>query len=55
MFARQLLRRIALHPGQEMVMMYLWDLGPQRQADLVLWVPIIASMQVRTVLRSDRA
>jgi hypothetical protein len=27
MFARQSLRRVALHPGQEMVMMCLWDLA----------------------------
>ncbi|MBI0384032.1 MarR family transcriptional regulator, partial [Streptomyces albiflaviniger] len=28
MLAGQLLRRIGLHPGQELVMMHLWELGP---------------------------
>jgi DNA-binding MarR family transcriptional regulator len=55
MFAGQLLRRIGLHPGQEMVMMYLWDLGPQRQADLVRLLDSDAATMTRTVRRLEQA
>jgi MarR family transcriptional regulator, organic hydroperoxide resistance regulator len=32
MLAGRLLRDLGLHPGQEMIMMLLWDRGPLRQA-----------------------
>jgi hypothetical protein len=32
--ARYLLQHVGLHPGQELLLMHLWDAGPQRQADL---------------------
>lgn len=34
MLAGQLLREVALHPGQELLMMRLWDSGPLRRTDL---------------------
>ncbi|MER6569015.1 MarR family transcriptional regulator [Streptomyces sp. NPDC001093] len=55
MFAGQLLRRIGLHPGQELVMMHLWDLGPQRQADLVRLMDSDAATMTRTVRRLEQA
>ena len=55
MFAGQLLRRIGLHPGQELVMMQLWELGPQRQADLVRLMDSDAATMTRTVRRLEQA
>ncbi|MEV8098593.1 MarR family winged helix-turn-helix transcriptional regulator [Kitasatospora sp. NPDC085879] len=55
MFAGQLLRRIGLHPGQELVMMHLWELGPQRQADLVRLLDSDAATMTRTVRRLEQA
>ncbi|MGV9763641.1 hypothetical protein [Micromonospora tulbaghiae] len=34
MLAGQLLREVGLHPGQELLMMRLWDSGPLRRTDL---------------------
>ncbi|WP_191876626.1 MarR family winged helix-turn-helix transcriptional regulator [Streptomyces filipinensis] len=55
MLAGQLLRRIGLHPGQELVMMHLWELGPQRQADLVRLMDSDAATMTRTVRRLEQA
>ncbi|MFF7359050.1 MULTISPECIES: MarR family winged helix-turn-helix transcriptional regulator [Streptomyces] len=55
MFAGQLLRRIGLHPGQELVMMHLWELGPQRQADLVRLMDSDAATMTRTVRRLEQS
>ncbi|MER6300650.1 MarR family winged helix-turn-helix transcriptional regulator [Kitasatospora sp. NPDC001539] len=55
MFAGQLLRRIGLHPGQELVMMQLWELGPQRQIDLVRLLDSDAATMTRTVQRLEQA
>ncbi|RSS83279.1 MarR family winged helix-turn-helix transcriptional regulator [Streptomyces sp. WAC06614] len=33
--AGRLLRELGLHPGQEFVMMHLWDNGPVRQSELI--------------------
>ncbi|MFG2298638.1 MarR family winged helix-turn-helix transcriptional regulator [Streptomyces sp. NPDC048603] len=55
MFAGQLLRRIGLHPGQELVMMHLWELGPQRQADLVRLLDSDAATMTRTVRRLEQS
>jgi DNA-binding MarR family transcriptional regulator len=55
MFAGQLLRRIGLHPGQELVMMHLWELGPQRQAALVRLMDSDAATMTRTVRRLEQA
>jgi DNA-binding MarR family transcriptional regulator len=55
MLAGQLLRRIGLHPGQELVMMHLWELGPQRQIDLVRLMDSDAATMTRTVQRLEQA
>lgn len=51
----QLLREVGLHPGQELVMMQLWDQGPQRPADLVRVLGSDAATMTRTVQRLERA
>ncbi|MER7767056.1 MarR family winged helix-turn-helix transcriptional regulator [Kitasatospora sp. NPDC096140] len=55
MYAGQLLRRIGLHPGQELVMMHLWELGPRRQTDLVRLLDSDAATMTRTVQRLEQA
>ncbi|MEV0224836.1 MarR family winged helix-turn-helix transcriptional regulator [Streptomyces sp. NPDC050704] len=55
MFAGQLLRRVGLHPGQELVMMQLWDRGPQRQTDLVRLLGSDAATMTRTIQRLENA
>lgn len=55
MLAGQLLRRVGLHPGQELVMMQLWDLGPQRQIDLVRLLGSDAATMTRTITRLEHA
>ena len=55
MFAGQLLRSVGLHPGQELVMMHLWELGPQRQADLVRLIDSDAATMTRTIRRLEQA
>ncbi|GAB3970075.1 hypothetical protein GCM10029978_042680 [Actinoallomurus acanthiterrae] len=55
MLAAQLLRRVGLHVGQELVMMQLWDRGPQRQADLVRLLGSDAATMTRTIQRLEHA
>jgi len=55
MVAGNLLRRVGLHPGQELVMMYLWELGPQRQTDLIPLVDSDAATMTRTIQRLEHA
>jgi len=55
LLAGQLLRRVGLHPGQELVMMQLWDRGPQRQTDLVHLLGSDAATMTRTVRRLENA
>ncbi|GAA2151840.1 hypothetical protein GCM10009760_47710 [Kitasatospora kazusensis] len=55
MIAGHLLRRVGLHPGQELVMMQLWELGPQRQIDLVRLLDSDAATMTRTVRRLEHA
>ncbi|THA47087.1 MarR family winged helix-turn-helix transcriptional regulator [Streptomyces sp. A1136] len=55
MIAGQLLRRVGLYPGQELVMMQLWELGPQRQTDLVRLIDSDAATMTRTVQRLENA
>ena len=55
MLAGSLLRRTGLYPGQELVMMHLWDHGAQRQADLVRILDSDAATMTRTVQRLERA
>lgn len=55
MLAGQLLRRVGLHPSQELVMMQLWERGPQRQTDLVRLLGSDAATMTRTVRRLEDA
>lgn len=55
MRARQVLRRVGLFPSQELVMMQLWDRGPQRQADLVRLMDSDAATITRTLQRLETA
>jgi MarR family transcriptional regulator, organic hydroperoxide resistance regulator len=55
MIAANLLRPVGLYPGQEIVMMYLWDLGPQRQADLVRLASSDAATMTRMIRRLEHA
>lgn len=55
MLAGSLLRSTGLYPGQELVMMHLWDHGAQRQADLVEVLDSDAATMTRTVQRLERA
>lgn len=55
MFAGQLLRETGLYPGQELLMMQLWDEGPVRQVDLVRNLDSDAPTVTRTVRRLEQA
>jgi MarR family transcriptional regulator, organic hydroperoxide resistance regulator len=55
MMAGNLLRRVGLHPGQELVMMYLWQLGPQRQTDLIRLLDSDAATMTRTIRRLEQS
>ena len=52
--AGQLLRRVGLHPAQELVLMQLWDHGPQRQSDLARVLGADAATMTRTVKRLEQ-
>lgn len=53
--AGHLLRRTGLHPNQELVMMRLWDAGPQRQTDLAAVMESDSATITRTIQRLERA
>jgi MarR family transcriptional regulator, organic hydroperoxide resistance regulator len=53
--ARQLLRQIGLYPGQELLMMHLWDTGALRQADLATVFDTDSASMTRSVQRLERA
>src|SRR5260370_23761076 len=53
--ARYLLQCVGLHPGQELLLMHLWDAGPQRQADLASEFGTDSASMTRTVQRLERA
>ncbi|WP_433171427.1 MarR family winged helix-turn-helix transcriptional regulator [Actinoallomurus sp. CA-150999] len=55
MLVGQLLRRVDLHPSQELVMMHLWKRGPQRQTDLVRLLGSDAATMTRTIKRLENA
>lgn len=55
MLAGQLLRETGLYPGQELLMMRLWDDGPQRQVDLVRTLDSDAPTMARSITRLERA
>jgi MarR family transcriptional regulator, organic hydroperoxide resistance regulator len=53
--AGQLLRRIGLYAGQELLMMRLWETGPQRQSELIKTLDLDASTVTRMVQRLEQA
>lgn len=53
--AGQLLRDIGLYPGQELLLMQLWDGGPLRQVDVVRLLDSDAATITRSVQRLERA
>jgi DNA-binding MarR family transcriptional regulator len=55
MRAAQLLREVGLHTGQELLMMRLWESGPQRQVDLAAEFETDSASMTRTVQRLERA
>lgn len=55
MLAAQQLRPLGLHLGQELVMMQLWDRGPQSQTDLVRVLDSDSATMTRTVQRLEHA
>ena len=50
-----LLRPLGLYPGQELVMMYLWDLGPLLQTDLAQLTSSDAPTMTRMIQRLEHA
>jgi DNA-binding MarR family transcriptional regulator len=55
LLAAQLLREVGLHPGQELVMLHLWETGPQRQTALASAFDLDSASATRTVQRLERA
>lgn len=53
--AGRLLRECGLRPGQELVMMTLWDSGPQRQVDLAETLDADAPTMTRSIARLEHA
>ncbi|MDR7385756.1 DNA-binding MarR family transcriptional regulator [Promicromonospora iranensis] len=53
--AADLLRPLGLHPGQELLLMFLWEHGPQRQTDLAQHVATDSASMTRTVQRLERS
>ena len=55
MIAGQLLRDVGLYPGQELLMMQLWNAGPQRQVDLIRVLDSDAATMTRMIRRLEQA
>lgn len=53
--AQQLLRAAGLHPGQELLLMHLWETGAQRQTDLMKVFDTDSGSMTRSVQRLERA
>ncbi len=53
--AADLLRPLGLRPGQELLLMFLWEHGPQRQTDLAQHVATDSASMTRTVQRLERS
>lgn len=53
--AGQLLRDSGLRPGQELVLMTLWQHGPQRQVDLAEALDADAPTMTRSIARLEKA
>jgi DNA-binding MarR family transcriptional regulator len=53
--AAGLLRRLGLYPGQELVMMQLWEQGPSRQSDLIRMLDLDPSTITKMLQRLELA
>ncbi|MET0496471.1 MAG: MarR family winged helix-turn-helix transcriptional regulator [Actinoplanes sp.] len=53
--AGRLLREVGLHPSQELLLMRLWESGPQRQADLSAELGTDSAGTTRIVHRMETA
>ncbi|RPE44917.1 DNA-binding MarR family transcriptional regulator [Streptomyces sp. Ag109_O5-1] len=53
--AAGLLRGLGLYPGQELVMMYLWENGPARQSDLIRMLGLDPSTVTKMLQRLEQA
>ncbi|WP_052425007.1 MarR family winged helix-turn-helix transcriptional regulator [Streptomyces fulvoviolaceus] len=53
--AGQLLRGLGLHPGQELVMMHLWERGPARQSELIRLLDLDPSTVTKMLQRLEQA
>ena len=53
--AGRLLRDLGLYPGQELLLMQLWDAGPQRQVDVIKILDSDAATMTRSVQRLEKA
>lgn len=53
--AGKLLRKLGLYPGQEFVMMRLWDAGPVRQAELIKAVDLDPSTVTKMLQRLEQS
>ena len=55
LLAQQMLRDVGLHLGQELVMMQLWERGPQTQTELVRTLDSDSATMTRMVRRLENA
>lgn len=55
MAAGKLLKGAGLYPGQEFVMMHLWDAGPVRQSELIKAVELDPSTVTKMLQRLEQA
>ncbi len=55
MAAGKLLKGAGLYPGQEFVMMHLWDAGPVRQSELIKAVDLDPSTVTKMLQRLEQA
>ncbi|GAA3119915.1 MarR family winged helix-turn-helix transcriptional regulator [Streptomyces rectiviolaceus] len=53
--AGKVLKGLGLYPGQEFVMMYLWDAGPVRQSELIKAVDLDPSTVTKMLQRLEQA
>ena len=55
MLAGQLLRELGLRPGQELLLMHLWEVGPSRQSVLADVFDTDSASMTRTVQRLEQS
>lgn len=55
MAAGKVLKGLGLYPGQEFVMMHLWDAGPVRQSELIKAVELDPSTVTKMLQRLEQA